>query len=69
LEYDGYWHFCNYFDPGNFFRQEVNVFALCKPAVNLLCFHRSIDVRISGLPKLSGVEDNWELALSRLNPA
>jgi FkbM family methyltransferase len=65
LEYDAYWHISSYFDPANFFQNRTNVFAHFTPEANLICVHRNYGLEIRGLPKVAGVEDNWQRALAR----
>jgi FkbM family methyltransferase len=71
LEYDAYWHIGGYFNPGNFFGNQENIFAQgYQPEANLLCLHRSAPANIQGMPKVTGSEDNWQSALTRLqNPS
>jgi FkbM family methyltransferase len=66
LEYDAYWHIRGYFNPDNFFRNQENIFANNRPEANLLCLHRSVPANIEGMPKVTGIEDNWLSALTRL---
>jgi FkbM family methyltransferase len=66
LEYDAYWHICGYFNPSNFFGNQENIFASYRPEANLLCLHRSVPANIEGMPKVTGIEDNWQSALARL---
>jgi hypothetical protein len=66
LEYDAYWHISGYFNPGNFFGNQQNIFAPYHPEANLLCLHRSGPANIQGMPKVTGIEDNWQSALTRL---
>jgi FkbM family methyltransferase len=66
LEYDAWWHIENYYRPDNFFRNPTNVFEQFQPEANLVCIHRSCPATINGLPKVTGLDDNWRLAVTRM---
>ena len=66
LDYDAFWHVSNYFEADNYLGSATNIFENIQPEANLLCFHRSTAANIQGLPKVTGVDDNWRLAVERL---
>jgi hypothetical protein len=66
LGYSCYWHIADYYNPDNWSRNSENVFKGIHPESNLFCIPRNSSVAISGLEKVTGPEDNWQLALARL---
>jgi len=66
LGYSCYWHIANYYNPDNWSRNPENVFGGIHPESNLICVPRSSNVVISGLEKVTGADDNWQLALERI---
>ena len=55
LDYDAYWHFGGVYREDNFFHTTVNIFGQAMQ-INLLCFPRSWQANIEGLPKVTGPE-------------
>jgi len=64
--YACYWHIASYYNPDNWSRNPENVFLGIHPESNLLCIPRNSNIVISGLEKITGPEDNWQLALERI---
>jgi FkbM family methyltransferase len=65
LGYRAYWHLANYYNSGNYFGNDVNIFAGFRPEANLLCIHDSLDANINGLRAVAGLDDNWIKATQR----
>jgi FkbM family methyltransferase len=66
LGYNAFWHIRRYFNPDNYFGNSENVFARYQPEANMLCFHRSIGLNISGFEPVTGPDDNWRKAIQRI---
>lgn len=65
LDYEAWWHISGYYNPDNHFGNGENVFAEYQPEANMLCFHRSAGVNISGFRKVESAADDWRQALGR----
>ena len=66
FNYAGWWHIAPYYNAGNFFSNERNVFADIHPESNLLCFPREANVQVAGLEAVEGPEDTWQRARERM---
>ena len=65
-KYTGWWHIARYYNPGNFFGNERNVFSDIHPESNLICFPNEANVHVDGLEAVEGPDDNWQRALERM---
>ncbi|WP_284310396.1 FkbM family methyltransferase [Labrys miyagiensis] len=66
-DYDLWWHIAGYYSPANFLGNAVDIFGSYQPEANLFCAPRELGLRIGGLEACTGLDDNWRLALERLN--
>lgn len=66
LGYDCWWHFLEYYNPDNFFKNKKNVFEKAQLETNMVCFSKERKAKVKGTIKVSGPSDNWQKALERL---
>jgi len=66
LKYECWWHFLEYYNPDNFFKNKENVFAEIYPEANMICIPKERKVKVKGSVKVLGVSDNWKKAMDRL---
>lgn len=66
LKYDCWWHFLEYFNPDNYFKNKKNVFQKASLESNMICIPAKRKARIKGSIKVSGPNDNWQKGLERL---
>ncbi|OFW63027.1 MAG: hypothetical protein A2Z35_03685 [Actinobacteria bacterium RBG_19FT_COMBO_36_27] len=64
LGYQCFWHFVPYFQEGNFFSYNKDVFNN-NIEINLLCFPNNTKVKMEGFLAVKNVNDNWKKALER----
>ena len=62
LNYRSWWHVAPFFNPGNHFGCDENIFSRFPPEANLLCFPREVEVNVSGFEPVQGTADNWKRA-------
>lgn len=66
LKYDCWWHFLEYYNPDNFFKNKKNVFEKVQLESNMICIPKKRKAKVKGSIKVSGPEDNWQKGLKRL---
>ncbi len=65
-DYTCWWHIAPYYNPQNFFHNPENVWANLVPESNMICAPRELNLAVSGFEPLSGPDDTWVQALTRL---
>ncbi|MCC7040233.1 MAG: FkbM family methyltransferase [Burkholderiales bacterium] len=60
LDYDAYWHFARFFNPGNFAGNPVNDFPPDLVSINVLCVPRELKMAVEGLRRVSSVDETFD---------
>lgn len=64
LDYRAWWHVTPYFNPGNYFRCDTDIFAaLGRPKVNILAGPRATAIAFEGLTEFTDAAARWQDAL------
>ena len=64
--YHSWWHIADYYNPNNFRGNADNIFNHTGPKPVLFCFHQSLQAQLPHLIPVTGPDDNWQKALSRV---
>ena len=65
--YKCWWHISDYYNPHNYFQNRENIFPNVHPESNLICFHKSSNVTMSGFIECEGIDDNCSKAIDRMH--